>query len=106
RVARRTARRVPGRRPDGSVRRRAVFVRAHRRRRPDRVGRTSPRRAAARRGGVAREVLRVGSPPMTRRRWAAVGVVVAFAAVVAWILVPPSERPFFDYLAERRAAGL
>ena len=42
---------------------------------------------------------------MTRRRWFVI-VGAVFVALVAWAIVPPSERPFYDYLDERRAAGL
>jgi len=42
---------------------------------------------------------------VTARRWVLV-VAAAFVALVVWVLVPPSERPFYDYVAERRAAGL
>jgi hypothetical protein len=44
---------------------------------------------------------------VTRRRrwWIAGAAIVVVAAFLAWAIVPPSEEPFFVYVASLRAAG-
>ena len=43
---------------------------------------------------------------MTRRRVIWIAVAVAVVGAITWALLPPSEAPLYDYIAERRAAGL
>lgn len=43
---------------------------------------------------------------MTKPRFIVLAAAAGFVALVAWALWPPSEKAFFDYVAERRAAGL
>jgi hypothetical protein len=77
-------------------------------RRPRRLRRSDARRhAVAERSDAPRPRAGVEPSPMTRRR---AGVVVAFAASVAAALAwralhEPSERAYFDYVAELRADG-
>jgi hypothetical protein len=49
---------------------------------------------------------RLGAEEVTRRRAIWIGVAVAVVGGLTWALWPPSEQPLYDYIAERRAAGL
>jgi hypothetical protein len=43
---------------------------------------------------------------VTRRRTIVLAGVAALVVLFAWAVWPPSEKPFLDFVAERRAAGL